>query len=473
MAHEFEGPLSPLSLGYTEYAYPTRAAFEVVVASGATTAVSNVHPALRRHGPYTGKQDGKFIVVHSGNRDKVLSAIISLQKAYQSLNLGQLQLLSEIGTGGLIDTGGKTTTDYTSAIAELRIELLKNPKRLLALVVLPDSYSSDIYYAARGKFFERVLGTEPFPAQAITSESLEAMSVEGQRGYSIAVNTASQCYIKFGGTGTAVWILKDPADIAIPGMTPGSSCYAYHDVSRRPKIKASATAYSALTDSYGRYIATGTRPVGGELLTAETFYDILTELILKVSIFTQRFPGVPGSRAFDFKRLVFAKDGVVRHDEAEMMQDVIVNGIPEGNREPIANLLKRKDIFPKTLVIDIIGVNKSPNKRVFEVSGGTYSNVVDGTAIAYNENEGLLVSSRSFRGTLQPIEISLRKHICLNAAIPTPNIKQIMDEYYRLTHLNWASIFRQGKFALPQILTQNLGENISAGVHVPDDMILL
>jgi hypothetical protein len=39
--------------------------------------------------------------------------------------------------------------------------------------------------------------------------------------------------------------------------------------------------------------------------------------------------------------------------------------------------------------------------------------------------------------------------------------------------LNWASIFRQGKYALPQILTQNLGENISAGVFVPDDMILL
>ena len=52
-------------------------------------------------------------------------------------------------------------------------------------------------------------------------------------------------------------------------------------------------------------------------------------------------------------------------------------------------------------------------------------------------------------------------------------IKQIMDEYYRLTHLNWASLFRQGKFALPQILTQNLGENISFGVHVPDDMVLL
>ena len=110
---------------------------------------------------------------------------------------------------------------------------------------------------------------------------------------------------------------------------------------------------------------------------------------------------------------------------------------------------------------------------MFEVSGGIYANVPDGTAIAYNDNEGLLVSSRSFKGTLQPIELSLKKHICLNTSVPRPTIKQIMDEYYRLTHLNWASLFRQGKFALPQILTQNLGENISYGVHVPDDMVLL
>ncbi|ERG93127.1 MAG: hypothetical protein J07HQW1_03184, partial [Haloquadratum walsbyi J07HQW1] len=31
----------------------------------------------------------------------------------------------------------------------------------------------------------------------------------------------------------------------------------------------------------------------------------------------------------------------------------------------------------------------------------------------------------------------------------------------------------QGKYALPQILTQNLGENLSAGVEVPDDMPMI
>lgn len=42
-----------------------------------------------------------------------------------------------------------------------------------------------------------------------------------------------------------------------------------------------------------------------------------------------------------------------------------------------------------------------------------------------------------------------------------------------MTFLDWASVLKQGKYALPQIMTQNLGENISADVMVPEDMVLL
>ena len=79
-----------------------------------------------------------------------------------------------------------------------------------------------------------------------------------------------------------------------------------------------------------------------------------------------------------------------------------------------------------------------------------------------------------YKGTAQPLEIALKKHICINRKdVPVPHISKIMEEYHRLTYLDWASLFNQGKYALPQRLTQNLGENISAGVLVPDDMILL
>jgi len=469
----FEGPHTPLSLGYAEFTYPSHDVFQVIVGSNRQTSIQGVHSALKQYGPYSGRLDGRCIVVHFGKREEVARGIGIIQSMYSRLNLGQLNLVTEVGDNGFIDTKGESVADYTSAIAQLRTQLMSKPTKVLALIVLPDVYASEVYYKARGKFFERVFGTEPFPAQAIAYETIEEMLAEEKRAYPISVNTASQCYVKFGGTGTAVWILKDPADSAIPGIAPGSSCYAYHDVSRRPKIKASATAYSALTDSFGRYIATGTRPIGGERLTPAGFYDILVELIQKVSMFTQKFGSVTADRTFNFKRLVFAKDGVVYDEEAEMMENIVLNGIPEERKEPIASLLKRIAVFPKSLVIDVIGVNKTPNKRLFEKTDGSYENVRDGTAIAYSDSEGLLVSSSSLIGTAQPIEISLKKHLNLNAQSPKPHIKQIMDEYYRLTHLNWSSIFKQGKYALPQILTQNLGENISAGVLVPDDMVLL
>src|SRR3989442_7800760 len=219
-----------MSLVYIEYPYPPQSTFQILVGSGVSVPVNGVHSALRRYGPYSGKSNGRFIVVHSGNREQVVDAVEVLRKAYASLGLGQLEPVSDIADGGLIDSGGKTTTDYTSAIVQLRTQLLKNPRKLLALVVLPDVYSADIYYAARGKFFERIFGTEPFPSQAIAYGTLEKMAAEGLSAYPISANTASQCYVKFGGTGTAVWILKDPADSSIPGIAPGSSCYAYHDV---------------------------------------------------------------------------------------------------------------------------------------------------------------------------------------------------------------------------------------------------
>ncbi|MGB9659202.1 MAG: hypothetical protein ACPLY9_01570 [Nitrososphaerales archaeon] len=469
----FEGPIVAESLSYQEYSYPSSNQMFVVAGTNAQAPVDKIHDLLKQYGPYAGKINGKYIAIHFGNTDETKQAIRYIEKTYRRLNLGELEPITEIGENGFIDTGGDKVADYTSAIAELRSKLITKKEKVLAIIVLPSIYAADIYYKSRDQLFERIFGTEPFPCQAIGYETVEKILQGDRSAYAIAANTASQCYIKFGGTGTAVWILKEPADSKIPGIIVGTSCYAYHDVSRRPKLKASATAYSAMTDSYGRYIATGTKPVGGEKLSPAAFYDILVDLIQRISIFSQRYIGIDGKK-LSFSRFVFAKDGIIRDDEANMMEQVIMNGIPDEKKESIPELLKRIPMFPKSLIIDIIGVNKTPNKRIFDLKLGRYFNVPEGTAIAFNENEGLLVSCSSRTGTAQPVEISIKKHLCLNMnGVPRPHILQIMDEYYRLTKLNWSSLFKQGKYALPQILTQNLGENISAGVRVPDDMVLL
>jgi len=469
----FEGPTPITQLGFCEHNFPAQDRFSLVVGNNIKTNVGGLHTALRQKGPYAGRLDGKYVVVHHSNENELREAFKSIERAYGTLNLGKLEPLSSIGHNGLIDAQGESVTDYTSTITEIRPRLGAENGKIIVFLVLPADFSSEVYYRSRGTLFERVFSFEPIPTQAISGETIGDILEGDKSSYPICVNTASQCYVKLGGTGSAVWILDDPADVPIPGISPSSSCYAYHDVSRRPTKKASATAYSAMTDTYGRYIATGTKPIGGERLTPATFYDILVELLQKISIFGQRYRKVDDMRSFNFQRLVFAKDGVLYDEEADMMEQVVHQGIPDERKEPIPDLLK-KSIFPKSLIIDIMGVNKSPNKRVFNKYDTGFLNVSAGTAISYNETEGLLVSSSSRMGTSQPIEISLKKHLCLNRSdVVRPHISQIMDEYYRLTFLNWSSIFRQGKYALPQILTQNLGENISAGVLVPDDMILL
>jgi hypothetical protein len=314
--------------------------------------------------------------------------------------------------------------------------------------------------------FEKLFDYEPIKAQALKSETAERLN------YYMAANIASQCYVKLGGTGSAMWILNNAADSAIPGIAPGSTCYMCYDISRRRKLKASATAYSALTDPYGRFIMTGTNPVGGEKLTPLTFYDVIIEMIQNVAIFNRRFQELDKARHFDFRRLVFAKDGKIYWDEARMMEDVILYGIPEEGRDPLAEVLKNKLTLPKKLTIDILGVNKSANRRIYERNGG-YRNVAEGSGLALNGVTGLLVSASTRQGTVQPLELTLHRHINLNTKVPEPSIAQMMEEYYYLTNLDWASLFKQGKFALPQILTQNLGENITAGITVPDNMILL
>lgn len=467
----FTGPTEPEKAGFSTKSLEQEKG--LLLSGGQATSFARLSGDLVRYGPYSKPLNSKYFVVHPDKRNEVLRALPEIEATYLSLRLGKLELVKNIGEDGLLDAKGSTVTDYTSAIAQLRLGL-ESETKALGLVVLPDTNVYDVYFRSRQHLFESLYDTPSFPVQSVKLSSIRAINMRDKRSRPICVNTAAQIYIKSGGTGTALWILKDPADSAIPGIIPGTSCYAYHDVSRRYKIKSSATAYSALTDSFGRYIATGTKPIGGERLTPGNFYDILVELIHKISVFSKKYKQIDDERLFSFSRLVFAKDGVIYPGEAQMMQDVILNGVKEEGKEPISILLKKNSFLPDNLVIDIISVNKSPCKRVFENRYGRYENASVGTAILYDDKCGLLISSSTYYGTSQPIELTLHAHIPLNEAkAPAPHISQIIDEYYSLSFLNWSSIYKKSKLALPQILTQNLGENLTAGVMVPDDMVLL
>lgn len=469
---QFGGPVSTDHLDYRSKQFQRTHEFTVTLGGGTTTSVDDLHSALKRHGPYAGATDGTYVVIAPENNEAIRSGFDELETIYSQLNLGNIQRARHIGDNGIVSVEGVYDTDYTSTITNIRSDLDAVKDNFLAFVVLPGQNASTVYYKARGKLFERLFGNNSVPAQAIKFRNV--VKLANGDGYFIGVNTASQAYVKIGRIGSAAWVLDDPADSHIPGVAPGSTCYAYHDVSRRPKKKASATAYSAMTDSYGRYIATGTKPTGGEELTPLVFHEIMVELLQKVSAFNRRFATEDEHKRFTFKRLLFAKDGYISWKEEQMMKKVIREGAPDEGKRPLAQILDDTELLPNDLVIDVIGVNKSPNKRVFERDGRRYRNVPEGTAVTYDDEEGLLVSFKPDQGTAQPMEISLKDHICLNRQdAPAPTAHQLLREYYHMTFLNWSSIFKQGKYALPQILTQNLGENLSAGIETPENMAVI
>ncbi len=469
---EFGGPVSTDHLGYRSTRFGREYEFEVALGGGNKTSVDSLHKSLKRYGPYAGEMEGKYVVIAPEDSSAVREGFDVLENIYTQLSLGNLERATSIGDDGIVSVEGIYETDYTSTITNIRSELDAVKDDFLAFVVLPGENPSNVYYKARGKLFERLFGNNSIPAQAIQFKNV--VKLANENGYFLGVNTAAQAYVKLGRIGSAVWVLDEPADSHIPGVDPGSTCYAYHDVSRRPKKKASATAYSAMTDSYGRYIATGTKPTGGEELTPLVFHEVMVELLQKVSAFNRRFATEDEHKQFAFRRLLFAKDGYISWKEEQMMRDVVRNGVPEEGKRPLARILDETDMLPEDLVLDIIGVNKSPNKRVFERKAGNFQNVSEGTAVTYDDESGLLVSFETDQGTAQPMEISLKDHVCLNKEdTPAPTAEQLLKEYYHMSYLNWSSVFKQGKYALPQILTQNLGENLSAGIETPENMAVI
>jgi hypothetical protein len=457
-------------LNFTTTEFGSAYDFDVRLGDNYKTSVTDLHSALKRHGPYADTVDGKYVVITSKNGSEIRRGFNELESIYNQLNLGNIERCTAVGDNGIISVDSQNSNAYANRITEIRSQLDQINSNLIAFVVLPGQ-ESDVYFQARGKLFERLFGSNPVPAQGIQYQNI--VKLANDNGYFIGVNTCSQVYVKLGNVGSAVWILDEPADAHIPEVTPGSTCYAYHDVSRRPDKKSAATAYSATTDSYGRYIATGAQPSGGERLTAVVFHDILNELLRKVSAFHRRQES-SGEKEFHFERLVFAKDGKISWKEQQMMKEVIREGIPNENKRPIRQILEEDSLLPDDMIIDVVSVNKSPNKRVISRDGTRFDNVPGGSAILYSDESGLLVSHKPDRGTAQPLEITAQDHVSLNRDdVPQPTTEHLMKEYYALSYLNWSSVFKQGKYALPQILTQNLGENLSAGIDVPDNMAVL
>lgn len=218
--------------GFVEYSFTPKV--NVMIGNGKEVTVNNASRELKNHGPFSGPVNGKYVVIYPDTVDlgDLMKAMSRIEKVYSELKLGDLKTADL--NNGYFCAEECSDRAYVEVINEIKMQL-RNPD-ILALVMLPEEHPTEIYYKSRKKLFESYLDLKPIKAQCLRSETVNKI-LNDENFYYICANIASQCYVKLGGSGSAVWILSEPADSPIRGVEAGSSCYAYYDVSRRPRKK--------------------------------------------------------------------------------------------------------------------------------------------------------------------------------------------------------------------------------------------
>lgn len=157
-----------------------------------------------------------------------------------------------------------------------------------------------------------------------------------------------------------------------------------------------------------------------------------------------------------------------------MMKQVIHYGIPQKVKHPVDEIMNFSGLLPDGTLIDVVPMTKSANQRLIQQGSSGFGNIDNGTAVADNSEEGLLVSHKPDCGTAHLLKITVQDYVSLNRdEINSRTAEELLMEYSQLSCLNWFSGFNQGKCALLQVLTHNLDKNLSAGIDAPDSMSII
>ena len=425
--------------------------------------------------PYTGKIDGKYAVIAPSRlKGKIETVLKSIEETYTKLNLGYIQMILPIK---YIDN--LTISKYKEAINEMISNLAKRSQedKIIVFVIIPSSDIGRLYYEIKDAFFNPIpYGGEikPIHTQCIEEETIPKILANK---IEICENIALQVYLKLYGKNAAIWLCSKPVDEGIYDES-GITCYACFDVSRRPQYKTEVGVFTVITDPYGRFISLDFIPTVGEQLSKVTFHKILERIAQVSKRYSSSFAKLETDLKFNLKRLVMYYDGNVRLSLKKDMEETFYKGVPEEGLEPIPDYFNGRSDLPKELAIDIVGVNKSPNKRIYQKIKDEWRNVKRGTCIIEGEEKALLISSlpqlmqNNEINTLMPLELKKVLHLSINTSLKEPSIVNLTREYYYLTHLNWLSLRQRSKFALPHKIAQKAGEYISAQVNIPQNIVI-
>jgi hypothetical protein len=430
--------------------------------------------------PYTGKVTGKYAVIAPLSIKGVVEQAFSIiEKTYSRLNFGKLEQALPIKY-----VKSDKTSDFKEAfnltISEIKDAVHIETENVIVFVILPDvQYSGTIYYEAKDtffnppSFFDKV---KPIQTQCIDTQTIRDI-VGGK--LNICETLVPQVYLKLYGRHAAVWLCTKPADSHVYASDSGITAYACFDVSRRKKYKSQVSVFTAVTDPYGRFISFDVIHSGGEGLTKASFHKLIERVAQVCKAYSNEFSKIEPSLSFNLKRIVLYRDGHVNHALKKLMADVFENGVAEEGLEPIPTFFEGRRDLPSSIAIDIVGVNKSPNRRIFMKDKNDWRNAKRGICIVENNDECLLVGSSPHKDvtgaettTVQPLEIEKVHHFKINSQLEEPTVGALAREYFHLSYLNWLSFSQRSKYALPQKITQKTGEYISAQVRVPPNVIM-
>lgn len=414
---------------------------------------------LRDNGPISGPKDVHVhLISYEEDSELGKNLLKQLEREFKDMNLGKLHTH--------INEKLMTSSKYPDAFedkADIYFNEIHGEKDRLdmPLILMPETNRnklSQIYFSHRGYLLPRQIGLQSFKSGTAKKVTKSKEFRKEKAGNAIAIHTALQLYTK--PDMQPPWKLKEPADI---GSAPesDSTCFVGFDTSRYHKEKKGASAYSAVVDSDGDVVYLGTDSFSGEKMTVKDIRKVCRNLVRQTY-----------KKKDDFERLVIYRDGSDIHRESENWREAILES-GEGSRS-IKQMIENSDTYPDGLTIDLVYVNKSPSTRLFKKKGDRTFNPDPGTYVLKDEQTGWLSATKSSKSTtVRPLEFQYKERFSLGSAdYEKESVVQIMEEYHAQTVLNWASIYSNTKFALPQVLTQEIAKHAAKG-QAPRNVLMI
>jgi hypothetical protein len=391
-------------------------------------------------GPYSGEKSVRIIyVIPEASSALVKPLHHALRRSFSKLRLGELIHADTVFIEGKPTEGNYRKAGRTTAERLVSIEC----EEKMALIILPR------YGAEKHQFIKGMCDSW----QPISSRKAQFLRIQTARDaingkQFILRNIVLQIYLKTEKHGEALWILDRPAGRV------GNTLYGGYDVTREVKReyneetkeiiseRKEAAAEAAVCDSRGLVVMIQSliSPTG-ETLTPDTVSELFRSMIQRGEMSLSKFDEKP-------KRLVLFKDGKV-------FKKRDLPNVKAGYRKV------QKEF--QGLSFDLISVIKGGIRRIYSLDD---KNVPRGTYIVFNDKVGIINASQLIHQKERVTASPKRLEVAFSSN--GVNVKQIIEEFFDLTALDWASLYMPVSTAIPLKIVQNLGEYLRRDIYIPE-----